>query len=250
MKCPPVEELLRYAKGGPETEASSSHIEGCAECTGQVRWMREVIGALYVGKSDKSLSHASAASIAALAEGNRALVSPAEISHVATCGTCLSQLALVAITISDPLVRDEIRAVRPVAISRRSWRVPTLLGGAVAAAAVAAIVLLRPIDLQTPAAATRESVMTTSELRILTHADEVTRGDSVRWTGIAGAHNYQVRIWSTEGSVIFAAETRSNVIAVPSTLSPGIEYLWEVRAQTDWDRWIESDLVSLKIRNR
>lgn len=211
--------------------------------------MREIAGTVSADVSDVSSKHASADTIAALADGNRARVSEADIAHVAMCATCLEELALVAGAINDP----EVRAAMPAGIAtsnpRRTWRMPLYVSGGIAAAAVAAIVLARPFDLRRQTVTTRDSE-NSAELRIVARGGDTFVGDSLRWTAVPGAENYQVRVWNTDGSVVFSAETRGSAIAVPSTLSPGVEYLLEVKGQIDWDRWAESDLVPIKIRNR
>jgi hypothetical protein len=60
---------------------------------------------------------------------------------------------------------------------------------------------------------------------------------------------YEVRIWNTEGTVIYSKETKDTSIVLPEIIRPGMRYLWDVKARTGWDRWVSSDLVELSLRD-
>jgi hypothetical protein len=241
MTCPQPDELLRYAAGQPVTEAASSHVRSCAQCLERVRWLRDAMSDVHNTGVPRT-PHASPDTIAAIADGEYPRVAREEFLHVSACSDCLSKVAMIVETLNDPAVAAELDALHSHESPNRSSRAAVRLLGGLAAAAVAAIVLLQPAASRV--AAYRESGITTTEPPgILSPRNGTRATDSIRWTAVPNADIYQVRIWSTEGSIVWSTETKNVAVAMPATLSPGVQYLWEVKARTGWDRWVESELV-------
>jgi hypothetical protein len=84
--------------------------------------------------------------------------------------------------------------------------------------------------------------------RIVAPSASLDPGDSLRWTGVAEADLYRVRVWDGEGTVVWTTDTRDTTAALPAQLRPGVQYMWDVSARTGWDRWVSSDIVELTLR--
>ena len=191
--------------------------------------------------------------IAALADGKTAPGSERMI-HVADCADCCFRLAAVARLLSDATIEDELAALH----SRRRLALAsprTFALGSLAAAAVAAIVMLAPSQLRNGDAPGgdvpahhRDPGNQTLTAPAVAAVSAASLLDSLRWTGVPEADLYRVRIWDGEGTVVWSTETRPTTLPLPSSLTPGILYLWDVSARTGWDRWVSSELAELSIR--
>ena len=252
--CPTPVELLNTALGlnsDMRRAVIARHAATCEACRERIHDIREVAAELHtVPIASVSINCLSDDAIAALADGDSAADEYA-VSHAASCAKCRTRVAAIARLMNDGIVSSEINALEA---SRRS-RLPqwsrrqfTLSGGLLAAAA-AAIVLLGPvrsrINPDTPPY--RESALTAASApRIV--ATEITRlADSLRWTSVSEADLYRVRIWNSEGTVVWSTDTRDTTVMLPRIIRAGTQYMWDVSARTEWDRWVSSDLVELKI---
>lgn len=192
-------------------------------------------------------------SIAALVD-ERQFVGRAEaIAHIGTCMSCRHRLAAIVRVTNDASVRlemDALDAPRLAANSSRvGWRFFTVSGLAAAAVALVMMQPARELISRSRADIRRESGITaTDSPRILSPSGSSTKSDALRWTAVSEADVYRVRIWNTNGDVIWSTETRDTVIALPPILQPGSQYLWEVSARTGWNRWTSSDFVEFQIQ--
>lgn len=256
--CPDPTELLDVALREPSgiPDAISRHVETCVSCRQRIRDIRAA-GALI-----HSIPAAPASSdcldddgIAALAQGARPNADA--IAHVADCAHCRTRLAAVARVTADASVRAEIQALQPrrrLSIPRWTRRQLTVSG--IAAAAAVVIVLLGPMRAGLAGDQTDRNVEPHRELAnvattapgILAPVRSASFSDSLRWTGVPQADLYRVRIWNSEGTVVWTADTRGTTVALPHLLQPGIPYLWEVSARTGWDRWVSSNLAEFTMR--
>ena len=248
--CPPLEMLLLIGLRRDQESGAAEHVSRCPQCQDKIRHLRDAAASLQVSSDTvQDEVHATADTLAALAEGNVAAVPASELDHVAECAECRSQLAMLSQTLEDPDVAAELRTLEARAIPRSSRLSLPWLGG-LAAAAAAAIVLVGPIRSR-ETATHRESAITTTEApRALAPIEAASPGDSLRWTTLPQADLYRVRIWNAEGVVVWSAETRDTVAVLPPMLTPATQYLWEVRARTGWDRWVGTDLIPFSLRPR
>lgn len=153
--------------------------------------------------------------------------------------------------LNDPDIQRELHALESSAGDRRSSGMPLRLVGGMAAAAVATIMLVQPVRSRLADEAHRETNVTaTAAPRALSPIDVASAVDTLRWSRISDADLYLVRIWNTKGEVVWSGETRDNALPLPTTLRADVQYLWDVKARTGWDRWIESDLVPFIVNTR
>lgn len=252
MRCPSPDGLLLFALDRPEQDSISRHVSECVECRDKVNRIRDSVGALVADvASVASGEHVSDDTIALLADGETSKVTAEEIVHVANCAECRSRLSTLAETLEDDSVKSELLALEPMVSQRRSSRTILPYAGGLAAAAAAAIVLLGPMRTRSTEPIHRETAITTTAApRILSPARLSLPADSLRWTSLPQADLYRVRVWDTEGTVVSTVDTRDTTIAVPSEIRAGVQYMWEIKARTGWDRWVSSDLVELTLRSR
>lgn len=263
MKCPTRAELLTASLGPDDAtrEAIPRHIEGCAQCRELVQEIRAIAAVLHFTPAvPPSSSCLDADAIAALVDGTSLDLGRAAIEHIAACASCRTRMAAVARLTADATIASEIRALEPakqLTLHRWSPRNITVAGG-LAAAAVAAIVLLGPTRARlgpdegsVVAEATREPATTTTAApRVVSPTEFAERSDSLRWTSVPQADLYRVRIWNTEGTVLWTTETRETAAPLPGIVQPGRSYLLDVKARTGWDRWASSDFVAFTLRDR
>jgi hypothetical protein len=244
--------LLLLALDRSEQDSISRHVSECHECRDKVIRIRELAGALHaeVGAA-ASTGHVSDDTIAMLADGETSTVGAEAMAHVADCSDCRSRLSKLSGILEDDSVKSELRALEPMLSQRRSSRSILPYLGGLAAAAAAAIVLLGPMRARNTEPVHRETAITTTAApRILSPAQLSLPADSLRWTSLPQADLYRVRVWDTEGTVVSTVDTRDTTIAVPSEIQQGVQYMWEIKARTGWDRWVSSDLVELTLRSR
>jgi|SRR5687768_8701544 len=256
--CPQPGELLLAAFRGAGEVADAAvllHVEGCAECRRRMMEMRAVATALHgipVSAADDGCLDDDA--IARLADGEDLNASAEAIRHVADCAKCRARVAAVCRLTADETVSSAIRGLehRPRGLRRWSRRTLAITTGLAAAAAAAIVVVTqtgRVGDVTTETAAHRDPAVTaTAAPRIISPGREASRGDSLRWSGVPQAELYRVRIWNTEGTVVWTTDTRGTAVAIPEVLADGTPYLWEVKARTGWDRWVASEFVELVMR--
>lgn len=251
MKCPSPDDLMMAALGRTEAQSISDHIAGCASCSDRVNAIRESIGSLHAGSRDPGTDHVSDDAIALLADGDTARLGDEDLAHVADCASCRARLVMLSQALDDDIVQAELRSLEPRLALNRSSRIPLRYVSGLAAAAAAAIVLLGPVRERTTQPTHREAAITTTAApRIMSPTELSSPADSLRWTTLAQADLYRVRVWDSEGTLVWTADTRDTTIAIPADIRPGVQYLWELKARTGWDRWVASDLSALTLRSR
>lgn len=195
------------------------------------------------------------AAIAALVEGRAFDERQRAVRHAGECAYCRYRVAALARVSADPAVKKEIEALesdrRSVRSPRIGWKFIATTG--LAAAAVLAILVeptgtLRDRFIPRGDNVHRESAITTADApRIISPSGTAREADVLRWTSVAGADMYRVRIWNQSGDVIWSTETRDTLASVPAAVERGVSYLWEVNARTGWDRWTSSEFVEFTI---
>lgn len=256
--CPSQADLLLAALGTPETrgdERIRGHEAECAPCRQELARLRQVVSVLRSGvHQDRPTLDAclDEADLARLAEGLNADRDGREIRHLIRCAPCRAELAAAITMLHDPTVVAELQ--RLAAPAPRWWQRPAFAG--LAAAAIAGLVLW-PVVTQPPVVergteidALRErTITTTAAPRIVAPVATVTSADSLRWTSVPRADVYRVTIWRVDGAVVWQADIRDTVHALPLEITASGErsFLWEVQARTGWDRWVVSDIAELTL---
>ena len=151
-------------------------------------------------------------------------------SHLADCAMCRGELKEVA----------RIMATRPRR-RRVVWLAPVM-----AAAAALVIVAVRAIPGPAGPSVTRDPALTeTLAPTVLGPRGQVRVLDSLRWTAVSGATRYRVTLFAADGRVIWESNERDTVVAMPDSVSmaPDATHYWQVKAETSYGRWVESELV-------
>lgn len=257
-RCHSREELLAIALDYPKVTSDSTvstHVDDCDTCRESIRQTRVIAGLLHstpVGLAgDNCLDDDG---IAALADGNAANTDAAAINHASNCPSCRARLAGVVRLMGDATVNVELDALRQSErFTRRRWSARNLTFTGLAAAAAAAFVLLGPgraqiSSDQTPAdsGTRRETAITAAPAPRIVSPQELNLADSLQWTAVSQADIYRVRIWSSDGTVVWTTDTRATALPLPPVIQPGTTYLWEVAARIGWERWVSSEFVELK----
>ena len=244
---PAPELLVPYARGA-EDLATARHVETCVTCRTEIEQLQEAAGLLrgpaVLERRIETPDCPDELVIADFVDGRLTPYSRAPVVvHVLTCARCR---ALVKAT--GELASNEA-ALTPQATRRwRRWPLPVGL-----AAAAALVLLLVPRggdDGSSPGL--REPTVTSTIAPVpLTPPPgaSVARVDRLVWSGVPGAERYRVRLYDSEGSVLWTIETADTSAALSDSvgLRPGVSYFWRVEAQSEWMRWAASDLVAFRI---
>jgi hypothetical protein len=161
---------------------------------------------------------------ARLPEAERARVE----QHLAACDACRAELIAVSRVLHS----------RP---SRRRWYVPVGIG---VAAAALFLIWLMPAD---NGVKFREPAVTTTVAPVAIAPRGAVRAPvRLIWTRVPHAARYRVTVFDSSGTVIWESQTRDTATAAGVQLNG--RYLWQVEAETGFDRWIRSDVVEFSIR--
>ena len=159
-------------------------------------------------------------------------------AHLATCAECRAE------------VSDAARIIATVPPARRTRR-----RALVSAAGIAAMLLVflwpradrGPVNQQH-----RElPVTTTIAPTILTPVGPVESAPKFAWSSVPHADRYGVRLFDSNGSVLWQRETTDTVLALPPSLNlrEGRSYYWKIEAHTGFDRSTASELVEFSIKS-
>lgn len=256
-RCVSDAEILEFALARSES-AESRHIETCEACLDRVREAR-AIAALMHASTDSPASDACLddEQIAVAADQREAGVDRTIREHLSVCADCRRRLAAVVSLHDDPSIRAELDKLdRSRVLSTPRWTRPrvVILTG-IAAAAVATIVMLGPVIagregvLVPVGSAQRDAGITaTGAPRLLTGPVVTDETAVLRWTSVPEADLYRVRVWKTDGTVVWSGETRDTSVSLPTDIKDG-NFVWEVTARTGWDRWVSSEFTELTIRS-
>ena len=158
-------------------------------------------------------------------------------SHLATCAECRAEVSDAARIIAS-LPRGQ-------GVRRRA---------VISAAGIAAMLLvfLWPrADRDNTGALHRESAVTTTIApRIISPVGAVESGSAFTWTSVPHASSYEVRVFDSEGSVVWQRETADTVLMAPPTIgvAAGRSFYWKVEARTGYERSVATDLTEFSIR--
>lgn len=162
-------------------------------------------------------------------------------AHLAACHECRAE------------VMDVSRMSHTLSGSRgvRHTVIPAAAAAAAAAAVAAAAVVLMlvwPRDVRE--LEMREAPITTTiSPRALAPVGAVDSVPLLVWSAVPSADRYQVRLFDTEGTLIWDRETMDTTAVVPARqLRPGLSYFWKVEAQTGFGRSVSTELTEFTIR--
>jgi hypothetical protein len=227
-----------------------------------MRALRETASVFRVSWSDVVASTAclTEGEIAALAECPESQKHGRWLEHLAECTACRGRFAGLTRLLRDTSVAAELERLEAGhgAAPRRGPRRRHLTVAAALAAAALAGVLLRPDAAPPPSpldaaatAAHRESAITTTIApRILGPDGPAFVVDSLLWTRVPNAVRYRLRVFDTQGTLVWDAQTSDTTLPVPEHLrgDTANAYVWKVEARTGWDRWVASEWRDLVIR--
>ncbi len=157
-------------------------------------------------------------------------------AHLARCPECRAE------------VSDAARII--ATLPRARWTGRRLVASSAAVAAVLLIFLLPRVNRE-PAASHRESPVTTVVSPI--PVSPVGAIDSIgvfSWTSVPHADRYRVRIFDTNGSVLFERATPDTILSLPSSVSlhAAQTLYWQVQADVGFERHTASELVEFSLR--
>src|SRR5688572_11595910 len=247
VSCPVPELLIGHVLGNGD-HAVARHVNGCASCQTEAARLREAAGVL---RSSAMLKpHRETAdcpdefALADFIDGRLAQEDRAPVvAHLLMCARCRTVVAAASSALADPAVTAAIPTSRP---SRR-WVLP--IGAAAAAALV--LTLWPGATPDQPSVDLRERTVTTT----VAPQPISPRGLSddphqLVWSGVPHAERYRLRVYAADGSLLWSFDTADTLVALPDSarLTPGTVYFWKVEAQTEWKRWVASDLIEFRTR--
>ena len=262
MNCPEGAELLLFVldEGGPDVpEGLNYHVRSCPACQQRASELQQAAGALRAAALAPAAGDSCLDDIA-IAEVIDAVpdVRPAHFAHLASCARCRHELASVLQLLRDSSIVDEItRLEQPVPIRvvrRRLLHAAPVLG---LMAAGLAFVLLWPGSNTRTSAPTADSaryrdraLTSTVAPRLISPAGDVASATAFVWTSVPRADRYRVTVFDREGSVVWESETSDTTLAMPSAINRarGPLFLWDVKARTGFDRWVDSEPKTFTIR--
>jgi len=246
---PAPELLVSIAVGDPQADrAVQRHISGCVVCRAEIDAMQEsaatVRQQVHLEQRAQSPDCIDELAVADFIDGRLQGEARARVvRHLVECAHCRSVVRATAALVADQSVAREMpeRARRGSA-----WRV-----AAVAATAAAVIVFMTMPGRDAGRAPTlREPAVTTTVAPVaLTPRGTVTEIRQLVWSGVPGAERYRLRVHRTDGTVLWSAITQDTSLALPTSvrLMPETAYFWRVEAQTEWRRWVASDMTPFRI---
>jgi len=242
---PAPELLVPYALGAQDA-ATADHVATCPTCRSEIEQLQETAGLL---RGDAVLDRRTETPdcldelvIADFVDGRLdAGARGRVVAHLLSCARCRSVVKATSRLAAETTVAEQTPARR-----WRRWSIPLGL-----AAAAAVVLLLLPRgggDSSSPGL--REPPDTSIHGPLLIAPRGPVAGvDRLLWASVPGVERYRVRLYNDEGDVLWARETADTMLTLPNALalSPGATYFWKVEAQTEWKRWVSSDLVEFRL---
>jgi hypothetical protein len=150
-----------------------------------------------------------------------------------------------------PDCREEMVEVRRIVATapgrRRAWLAPLA-----AAAAVLLVVWTGTIGRDRLGEGTRDPE-TSPTLALaptpLAPLGRVSLVDGLMWSAVPGVARYRVTLFTSEGRPAWQSTTTDTFVTLPDTLhlALAIPHYWQVKAETGFGRWVESELVAFTI---
>lgn len=248
MTCPTPDALVPHALGKVDPTIAR-HVEVCVICQSELARQQEAASVLRA----QSLFESRARSADCLDERaigdllggrlTRELRAPL-VAHLLACAHCRSILAATGRLLNDPQVAKEIP--RPRRVLWQRWPLPL---GLAAAAAVLLLLWPRSVQRSDSVPGMREpSPAATQAPGPIAPRGSVARVVQFVWSSVPGVDRYRVRLYDGEGGVVWTTETSDSVAVLPASVVPAAgSYFWKVEAQTEWGRWVGSDLTEFRL---
>ncbi|MFN7980052.1 MAG: hypothetical protein U0P30_18105 [Vicinamibacterales bacterium] len=187
-----------------------------------------------------------------------ATLTAAETAHVAGCARCQTELELFRSFEANTPVEGEGLAVAwiaaetkrrltpaaPVPAVRPAWRLRSwaLMAASVAVIAGGAVLLMRPAG---PVAVPDTApVYRGAQITIDSAGELAAAPESLSWTAVDGAVNYDLRLLEVDGTELWHTATSSPTVSVPAdaraAFLPGRTLVWRVEARDAGGRTIVS----------
>jgi anti-sigma factor RsiW len=162
--------------------------------------------------------------------------------HLTTCARCRSAVQAVAAMADDAALVATVSKA-----GKRRWIVTAVASAAAAAAAAIVIMTVpstRPITMREPAVTSAIAPVALSPV------GTATRPTALTWSRVPGAERYRVRVQSADGGVVWSMTSEDTTVTIPDSVRfvAGSQYAWRVEAQTEWRRWVASELVRFVVR--
>ena len=183
---------------------------------------------------DPHRGHLDAVSLARYVEGSAASDERRRIEgHLAECPDCRVELI-------------ESQRILAAHSPRRRWTrlVP------LAAAAALFLVWTGTVHRPRTEPVTRDAAITATAAPLpVAPLGNVSRIDTLRWRAVPGVLQYRVTLFTGEGQVAWRTTTTDTFVASADTLRlvPATPYYWQVKAETSYGRWVESELVGFTL---
>jgi putative zinc finger protein len=248
---PTSESLVPYALGVRDP-AVAAHVAGCSTCTADVARLRDsarmLRGQTALDRQVETPECLEERAIADFVEGRLdGDAREAVVAHLLTCARCRALVVATGRLLTDPAIVRETRASGGGGRGWRRWTIPL---GAVAAAGLLVFLWPRgvndadgPSGLREPAQPGRAGPV------LIVPRAGVERADRFVWSSVPGADRYRLRLHDAEGALLWSAETTDTVVTRPDSvaLAPRVTYFWKVEAQTEFQRWVSSELVEFRV---
>ena len=251
---PAPESLIPYALGAADP-ATGRHVEDCPTCRAEVGRLRDAAGSLRAPVSLERLTEtADCLDDLTVADFVMGRLGPEArgpvVSHLLGCARCRSVVRAGGRLLADAALAPELSgAARPSAASRwRGWSLPLGLAAAAAALLLLLLVPRRRDDGST--LGLRDTTLTSAGAPVpIAPRGSVAAVDRLVWSSVPRTERYRLRLYDTEGVVLWTAETADTLVALPDTvvLARRVTYFWKVEAQIERRRWAASDLVEFQL---
>jgi len=166
-------------------------------------------------------------------------------AHLLSCARCREEVRVALVVRAEVAEQPGRAAGRGTDARWRRLRPGLLIG--LATAAVLVLVVRRGARLElTPDGTHRGPTQAGAPAPIPRQpVGQVSTAREVRWSGFAGAARYRVRVFNTDGDLLWEAQATDTALSLPDSLhlTPGRRYYWNVAGRTGGDHWVESRLT-------
>jgi hypothetical protein len=155
-------------------------------------------------------------------------------AHLADCPACLQELLEISRLLqSQP---------------RHRWKMLVPLAGVAAALLVWAIAGYR---LPGGTVSRDPALTTTLAPQPVAPVGIVPQVDSLIWSAVPGARRYRLALFAADGRVLWQIMPTDTAVALPDSLRlvASTRYYWQVKAETGYGRWVESELESFSLES-
>jgi hypothetical protein len=170
-------------------------------------------------------------------------------AHVLTCETCREEVRLALVVRAELAEQLGQAPGRGADAARRRLRPGLWIGLAAAAALV--LVVQQGTRLELTPGAHRAPAQGAAPAPIPRRpVGAVSTAPQLQWSGFAGADRYRVRMFNSDGDVLWEGQGTDTALSLPDSvrLTPGQRYYWSVAGRVGVDHWVDSRLTEFVIR--